>query len=537
MKKFIVFFLLSVNCISFADAQTTRKPVQPVKLTKDQAAEVKKIAADLYKGNNFNAALVEYVKLVNYDPNDMDFNYKLGMCYLNTNSDRSKAIEYFVKASEQKGAPDDVFYQMGRSLLAANLFDEAIDAFEKYKEINKGKLNPKFNFEQHLEYCYNGKEYIKKPVDVTFKNLGKTVNSPTADYACVSMAVDTIVFFSSSRKGNMGGIIDGYGEIVPDVYFSTRNDTVWNKAKNIGININSEYYEIVSGMSSNGDKMLYYKEDAASSGDVFISELKGKTWQKGALMDPVLSAKNPFTGACITPDGKRVYFAANLKGSLGGKDIWVIEKDDAGKWSSPKNLGDKINTKFDEDYPSIWHDGKTLFFASQGHTSIGGFDIFMSYQGDPSQEWSTPMNIGYPVNTTTDNLYFSLSANARTGFVSAIRPEGFGDLDIYHFTLKEPLIRNAGVLFKASILSAQGLPAKDAMCMIVKESTGETVGIMEAVGPASMIHALLPAGKYKLTVRSPKMGRLEEEILIMGDEGEKGVFKSLTLKPNPSSKP
>jgi len=542
MKSFkLISAVLLVSCtFTFSGnlfAQGTKKPATPVVISKEQASELKKIASAQFKDQNFKGALESYVKLVAFDPEDMDFNYKLGMCYLNTNSDRSQAIQYFVKASEKKDAPKDVYYQMGRSLLIAGLFDEAIEAFEKYKEVNHGQVNAKFNLDQYTEYCYNAKEYTKKPLEVKFTNPGKLVNSKGSEYAPVSMAVDTLLFFTSSRQGNTGGIVDGLGEIIPDVYFCSRTDSVWTKAKNAGININSELYEISSGMTSNGDKLLIYKESAVAVGDIYISELKGKSWQKSAVVDPAFETKTLETGACMSNDGKRIFFAADMKGTLGGKDIYMIEMDENKKWGEPVNLGPTVNTKFNEDNPVLWHDGKTLFFASQGHTSMGGYDIFMTSRPDPSSDWAKPFNIGYPLNTYDDDLYFTLAANARTGYVSAVKPKGLGDLDIWYFKLKEPLIKNAGTLYRASIFSPQGLPAKETACSVVKESTGEVLGVMDANGPNSEIFILLPPGNYKLKARSPKMGRLEEDIAITGDEGEKGIRKVLKLQANPSSNP
>jgi hypothetical protein len=533
----IVIALTLTMIVNVTFAQSTKKTAPVIKLTKEQAAVVKKDAADLYKSSNYAAALTLYNQLVAYDPEEMDYNYRLGMCYLNANTDKSQAIQYFVKTADKKDAPKDVYYQMGKALLSAGLFEEAIDAFEKYKEVNKGQLNPKFNFDQYVEYCYNAKESIKKPLEIKFTNPGKNVNSPYADYACVSMAVDTLLCFTSNRKGNMGGIVDGFGEIIPDIYFSSKSDTVWSKAKNPGVSLNSEFYEISTGMNSNGDNLLIYKENATSSGDIFIAKLKTKSWQPAEMVDESLLTKTPETGACISNDGKTIYFASNMKETLGGKDIFMVQKQESGKWSAPINLGANVNTKLDEDNPFLWHDGKTLFFASKGHTSIGGYDIFYSTKPDPSAEWSKPVNVGYPLNNFDDNLYFTLAANSKTGYVSAVKPGGLGDLDIYHFKLTEPLVKNSGVLFRASILTSLGMPTKDVVCSIVKESTGEVLGIMEANGANSEIFMLLPAGNYKLKARSPKLGRLEEDIHIAGDEGEKGIYKVFKLQPNPSSKP
>ena len=533
-------FLIILCILNGADqvvAQGTKKPATPVKITKEQADEMEKSANILYKEANYKAALDQYAKLVNFDPEDLNYNYKLGMCYMNTNSDKSQAIQYFVKAADKKDAPKDVYYQMGRALLVAGLFDEAVEAFDKYKEVNKGQVNSKFNLDQNVEYCYNAKEYTKTPIGVKFVNPGKIINSKNADYAPVSMALDTIVFFTSNRQGNTGGIVDGLGEIIPDVYFSSKLDSGWTKAKNAGINVNSELYDITTGMTSNGDKLLIYKESAVSIGDIFISSLVGKSWQKAQLLDPSLETKDLETGACISNDGKRLFFAADMKGTLGGKDIYMMEMDDTKKWGSPVNLGPTVNTKFNEDNPMLWHDGKTLFFSSQGHNSMGGYDIFQTSRPDPSTDWSQPFNVGYPLNTYDDDLYFTLAANGRTGYVSGVKKNGLGDLDIWYFTLKEPLVKNAGILFRASILTPQGLPCKDAICSVVKESTGEVLGIMDASGPSAEIFILLPPGNYKLKARSAKMGRLEEDINVTGSEGEKGIRKTLKLQANPSSKP
>ncbi|MEY3342476.1 MAG: hypothetical protein RL090_160 [Bacteroidota bacterium] len=531
---FAILAVLASTVFSFA--QTNKKGTIP-KLTKEQAAETKKVAAEMYKVPNWVGAREQYKLLVNYDPEDVEFLYRYGLCIVNSNSDKNEAIAVLTKAADKKDAPKDVYFQLGRALLGAGLYDEAIDAFDKFKELNKGQINPKLNFEMFQEYCYNAKEFVKKPLEVKFTNPGKSVNSPGMDYACVSMAVDTVVFFTSGRKGNMGGMTDDFGEVLPDVYFSSKTDSGWTKAKNAGISINSEFYDISTGMNTNGDKLFVYKEDGIALGDIYVSEQQGKTWMKATLLDESMATKTLEFGACMTNDGKRVFFAAEgLKGGLGGKDIYMMEKDEAGKWGAPVNLGSTVNTKYNEDNPVIWHDGKTLFFASQGHTSMGGYDIFMTSRSSSASAWEKPYNIGYPLNNALDNQYFTLAANGRTGYVADFKQGGMGDLDIWYFSLNEPLVKNGGTLFRATIVNAMGLPAKDAMCSVVKESTGEIIAIMEPAGPASQVFVLLSPGTYKLKARSAKMGRLEEEIIVVGDEGEKGIRRELKLQQNPSDK-
>ena len=369
------------------------------------------------------------------------------------------------------------------------------------------------------------------PVDVKFENPGKNVNSIYADFRPVCGANDSIIYFASARKGNSGGIIDGYGDYIYDVYLTSRTDTSWSRAKNAGTNINTETYDEPLFVTMNGDKMLVYREGGQAEGDIYYSELKGKQWSKIIDMGDQVDGLPKVTGACMTQDGKTIYFSGDTKGTKGGKDIWKISKDTStGKWSAPENLGASVNTKFDEINPWLSPDQKTLFFASMGHNSMGGFDLFKTTMNDPRAGWSTAQNLGYPLNTVFDDQYISLNGTGKTGYVSAWREDGIGETDIYRITLTESLLSPAPVLVKMKALNASGLPAKEAVCIVTVRATGEMIGTFYVNGSTGLVNLSLPPGGYRVKLRLPKVGKADEDFDIAGDEP--GSIKTIvyTLK-------
>lgn len=512
-RLFLVCMLFTLTCVA------QKKEKKPQVLTKDQVKVLKNEGEELFKSENYKEALKRYSQIIDSDPGNIDYNYKLGLCYLNTDIDKKKAAEYLKNVVGKKDAGKDAQYYEGIALLYNNEFNEAIESFEKYKESNHGKVNAKLKLDQHIEWCHNAMELMKKPIDVKFENCGKIVNSVTADYRPVTGANDNILFFSSNRKGNLGGITDGFGEFLTDTYFTTYNDTTWTKAKTAGTNINTETYDEALSLSANGDKMLVYREGGDAGGDIYYTELKGKQWTKIIIFGQQFETGEKEYGASLAPDGHTIYFAANMKGTKGGTDIWKCEEDTAThKWSNPINLGENVNTPYDEINPVIFFDGKTLFFASEGHNSMGGFDMFKSYQADRSQSWTKAENIGYPLNTVYDDKDLQLNGTGMAGYISAIREGGIGETDIYKVTFTTSLVTPPSIAVSIKVLTQSGLPTHEAVCTIMKKSTGENLGTVMANTSSGQVNYALPVGDYRIRIRSPKVGKADEDITITGDE-------------------
>ena len=519
----IILFLFLSTALLAQKKNVQKKEVQIKPLSKEEVSAQKKEAANYYKEGNYRMAKTIYERLVATDPHDVDYNYKLAECFLNTDINKQKAIpllEYVVNANS-KDIPKDALFELAKAYHYGNYFDKAIETFEKYRMAKKGTVDPKSKFDNWVNWSHNAKEMIEKPVEASFENMGKTINSPTADYKPVISANDSVVYFSSCRKGNTGGLTDDLGEIPADVYFFVQGDSTRGKAKNMGANINTPFYEECLFLSMSGDKMLIYMEGEVQ-GDLYISELKGKQWSKSVSLGKSFVTRSLETGACLSPDGLTLYFAAETDGSKTGKDIFRCTRTESTQWSKPERLGDNINTKEDEDCPSLWLDGKTLFFSSKGFKGMGGYDIYKSVMNDPSEGFGKAENIGYPLNTTYDDLGLAVNVDGKTLYMAQVRDSGgLGEKDIYKVTLKDAIVSNKLCLLSLVALTPTAAPAKGCIVTINDAASGNLIFKGVTNDFSGKYDVALPTGAYKVAVRHPKMGKVEEDVLINAVETSK----------------
>lgn len=510
MNKAIFPSFVLVCAFLFTHAQK----IQPV--SKDMEKDVAKEAASLFKQENYREAVFVYERLLHSFPENTDYNYNLGICYLKTWRNKEKAFEYFHFASQQKDAPKDVLYQLGIAYHAAGDFDKAIESFDKYKAANNGNVSSKLELDRWTDWCANAKGQVNTPIQVTFENMGKNINSTYSEYRPMVSADDSLLIYSSNRKGNTGGLIDAFGEFPSDVYFVAK-DSVFGKGKNAGINVNSEGYEESMYLDAGGTKMLIYRESSESSGDIYYSELKGKSWQKSFVLSKIFKTDPYETGATLSADGNTIIFCAENKGvktALGGKDLYISTRSQFGEWSEPVNLGAPLNTKYDENYPYLCADGNTLLFASNGHNTMGGYDIFKSSRKSASEPWSPPVNIGYPLNTQFDDMGMTLLADGRNGYIAAYRPEGFGELDIYKISFQNPVFEGDLHLLRGRVITINNTVGKNLLVSVTNKNTGDSMGDYYTNTSTGKFLAVLPAGVYIVKIVSDKQGRIEEEVSI-----------------------
>jgi len=514
MKKILI--LLAVVLPFSMMAQTKSPVIRPY--SADEAKENKKYADENIKLTLYNQALPIYQRLQVTSPNDAEINFKLGICYLNTNINKGAAVPYLEYAANAntKEKPKDVTFELAKAYHYAGLYDKALEHYEKFRMEKKGVVDAKLKLDQWIAWSTNAKTITASTVEATFMNLGKGVNSPTPDYRPVMGAADTVIYFSSKRKGNTGGVTDDLGEITSDVYFFTQNDTSRSKAKNAGVGVNTAFYEECLSVNPSGDKMLVYREGPDANGDIYISELSGKTFAPAVSLGKAFITKSLETGATISPDGMTMYFAAEAEGSKTGKDIWRCTRTESTTWSKPERLSDVINTSGDEDNPIIWLDGKTLFFSSTGHTSIGGYDIFRAVLKDSREDFGKPENIGYPLNSLYDDLSMALTADGRTLYLSAVRDSGLGDYDLYQVKTTTPVVASPMTWICGKAIAQTGGPAKGAI-VIVTNVTGATVAQMESNNATGRFDIAVPPGEYKISLRHAKLGKGEASVSATAD--------------------
>lgn len=478
MKKilYIIAILFSANAFS----QNIEFEKANFKDDKDGLREAKK---NIDKGDEFFAMATVYYKQAldpyylaaqKFNPNNALLNYKIGKCYLYSNY-KLKSIPYLEKAIQLNSAVDpQAHFLLGKAYHLNMEWDKAIKEFQTFQQSLKGEelalLMGDVNV--HISQCLTGKEMVKNPIRVFIDNVGAEVNSQYPDYGPVISADESVMLFTSRRPTTTGGQIDPeINEPYEDIYMSTRKDGKWTTAVNMGSPINTDNHDANSGLSADGQKFLIYIGN--NNGDLYESELKGDKWSKPDHMNKNINTSYHESSACYTPDGKSVYFVSDKpEGGLGDRDIYISTKDEKGKWGKAINLGPTINTQYGEEGVFIHPDGKTLYFSSQGHKSMGGYDIFKSVFDTKTKTWSEPENIGYPVNTPDDDVFFVTSASGRHGYYASFNAKGYGEKDIYVITflgLEKPMVMNN----EDNLLASQAAPVKEtviAPVLAIKEA-------------------------------------------------------------------
>lgn len=400
----------------------------------------------------YRMALKEYEKAYEYNQNNAELNYKIGACYLYS-AEKAKAIDFLQKAYKAKpGVASDIHYLLGWALQLNYEFEEAIKYYRMFKaeqgdpDAKKSKSKSEgitYDVDKRIKECETGKKLVENPIRVFIDNLGSSVNSKFPDYGPVITTDQSVVVFTSRREGSTGEQIDPndllyYEDLFVAYYDDAKKE--WSQAINMR-SLNTEGHDASVGLSPDGQILYTYK--GVPDGTIFESLLKGDNWSKPKELNSNINTKLQETSASISYDGKYLYFISDRpkdgQGNpcVGGKDIFVCEKQKNGNWGPSKVLDPPINTKYDEEGVFMHPDGVTMYFCSKREGSMGGYDIFYS-ESDGAGNWSEPINIGYPVNTPDDDVFFVVAGNARYAYYSSAREGGYGLQDLYRITFLGP---------------------------------------------------------------------------------------------------
>jgi hypothetical protein len=463
---------------------------------------------------NYLMALPIFKDELKKEPKKSELKYKIGICYLRTRINRQEAVKYLEEYTKDPKCDEEAWMNLGRAYMLNNKIDQAIAAFEKYKT-----LKPKKEEEtKHLiEQCENARKLMSEPVNVTFQNLGKEINSDDPDYYPFVTADETFLAFTSRRKDGTGGKkveVDGYHP--SDIYFSKVENGNWTRAVNAGRNINGQFDEQVVGLKSDGLEMYVYVDHIDKFGDLYTCTRKDlhTDFPRPKICDPVINEKIETSG-CLSEDGNTMFFARREKVDA-NSDLYICRKLPNGKWAQPQKLPDVINTKYNEDFPYLSNDGKTLYFSSEGHNSMGGYDLFKTIWSAETNSFSKPVNLGYPVNSTDDDRNICVTPDNRVAYISAFRPGGFGDLDIYRikFNDNEQISKIfTGKVFMGDTLASHQPKSYSVMITVVnKLNKNEYLFVPHSRTGKFVMN--LPVGKYKITVSCDGYEDLNEDISV-----------------------
>ena len=493
------------------------------------------VAKQHFEAKNYRKALQEYLELYDKKKNDLELNYNIGFCYLNINDDKSKAIPFLEFVYNKGKYKDELLLNLGLAYMYSYKFEEALEKFNDYRriinskkselienydeDVRSGKIDYQTiittgNFglvKRYIDNCENATVLSKIPLNVTFENLGNEVNSKYADFHPFITPNQGKLYFTSRRAENPRKLINTQGDFTSDIYVSEVKNGLWTKPKNMGPIVNSNADEQCVYVMPNEKKMMLFADSV--TGCIFtvpLQELPKKTPIN--FVEPDGTDYDEFEG-CIAEDENMLIISSDRPGGLGETDLYMYRKLPNGLWGVPINLGRQINTKYKEAFPIYDEKNQVLYFASEGHTNMGGFDIFKSDFNTENRKFGPAQNIGYPINTPEDDMVFSLADNGRDAYVSAFKKEGLGDLDIYKVIFNSVETRPTIV---KGIISSNDLMNKEINAIVsLKDAKTGNVVYSKKVNPQSGRYIFaIAAGKYNLKISSPNHSDFKEEINI-----------------------
>ncbi|MBC7696357.1 MAG: PD40 domain-containing protein [Burkholderiales bacterium] len=391
--------------------------------------------ADKYFSNQeYLFARPIYDSLYKKHKSNVYIGYLLGTCSV-YDAKFQNVSESLIKAAESiKTKLPDYDYYLGKALLANEKCNEAIAQFEKYK-MNPLNKDVKNEVEHQIAICKSAISLNNKSSVAKITNIGPPVNTAGSEYTPVFPSNESFMVFTYRGEKSMGGkqILPNRVDMKNGIYFEDvmishkNNFNNWTEPIPITA-INTNGHDAVVHISHDGQRLFTYRNIGVGSGDIYVSKLDGYNW---GIPEKVKGINSNFWegSVCLSPDEKTIYFSSDRQGGLGGRDIYFAQLLADGSWGNVKNLGPEINTSFDEDAPFIHADGKTLFFASTGHNTIGGYDVFRSEL--KLGKWTTPYNVGKPVNTAQDDKFYIVSSDGERGYYSTEKKDGKGLQDIY----------------------------------------------------------------------------------------------------------
>ncbi len=443
MKKYLLSYLLLASGLAWGQQNVdfARKNF------KDDTKGYKKAVDSITLGDSFfkqgtfmyHFAIPYYLSAENFNPNSADLNYKIGQCYMYS-AFKSEALKYFQKAFQlNPSVAGDIHFCLARGYHLDGQWDKARDEYYAYLQT----LDPKkdavtiADVKKKIDECSNGSELAKTPIRVFIDNLGPAINTQYPEYGPLISADESELIFTARRSNTTGGQIDlTSGQYYEDLYISYFKNGAWTQAVNMGPPINTEDHDATAGISTDGQTLFIYRYKESNGGDLYQTTLRGAVWTKPEHMGGKINSSSHESTISEAPDGKTYYFVSDRPGGFGDRDIYKITINEKGKFGEPENLGATINTQWGEEGADIMADGKTLYFSSQGHKTIGGYDIFKSVCNNGV--WSEPENIGYPVNTPDDDVFFVMNASGKHGYYASAQSGGYGDKDIYMVTFLGP---------------------------------------------------------------------------------------------------
>lgn len=405
-------------------------------------ASIHKEANNFYEHSQFRAALQYFRQSGNEQTWDKKTKLRVAVCMYEVN-DIDGSLSLLNQLVEEGKTEAYVFYYLARGYQHKLQFERAVSNYKEYLRRAK-KDDPLQDWvKDEILRCASGKSTKFAEQKAFVENLGTSINTLYDEYSPVPSPIyHDRLYFTSSRSGSKGGLYDPkgeddlkYGRYRSDIYFSEYQNGVWKSAEQMGDALNTVRNEELMTFSNDGQRMFLLTGNRQNSSDLVIDTFS--VYREGPMKASSIGDFDPLAGDrdLHVFNDSVILFASNRPGGIGGYDLYYCLRKN-GTWMKAVNLGDDINSFYDEVSPFLTRNGRHLYFASSRLTSMGGLDVFESVFDDGDGLWSIPSNLGVPVNSAGDDAYFRLSSDGMTAFLSSDRKDGYGERDIYAVYLK-----------------------------------------------------------------------------------------------------
>lgn len=502
----------------------------------------------------YNQAADVWRELLVNDPENANLNYKLGFSLFHSYNQKRKALPYLEKASmlrkasggaafnvsgydpfdpKVRNAPSEVDYYLARAYHLNGDFDKADSFYQKFFDAEpKHLLRPAAK--RGLEQTANARDLMSTPKDYAVYNIGAMINTEGPDFSPV-LAVDGNALFYTSRRirpdsANIGIIDPVAGMPYENIYVSYKDrEGNWQTPELLNINPTMGHLASINA-SVDAQTLFIYRADEGD-GNIYESRLVGEVWSDPVLVGSDVNTRAWETHASLAPDGQTLYFVSDRAGGFGGRDLYRVVRLPNGEWSKAQNLGPTVNTEHDEDGVFIHPNGRTMYFASTGHNSMGGFDIFRTELQDEGT-WTVPENMGYPLNTVDDDVFFITTADGKRGYFSSDQIGGYGEKDIYFVDMPGEEEAEGLTVLKGFIIPAPGesLPLNTVL-IVTDKSTGEQKTYRPRMRDGVYVAILPPCREYNLDYRVNDVTIHTEDIFVECETSYQEINKEIYLNP------
>jgi hypothetical protein len=468
-------------------------------------------------------------------PDNLNIKYKIGTCYVNISGEKEKAIPYLEEAVKtavydskttsfkEKRAPLDAYFSLAKAYMINNDLDKGLNTLLTFQKLatetkSKGGMQNLEFIDQQIQACKTAIKLKENPVIFTKSTLGpEFILGSINDNPAVSYDENSIVY--TERRG-----------IVNVIFYSRKERDKWLPPIEITSEIKAGEDCASCALNNDGTELFLYKTDNYD-GAIYSSTYKDGYWTPISKLNRFINTKFYESHASISADGKKLYFASNREGGQGNLDIYVSEKDALGDWGPAINVGPAINTPYNEDTPFITADGNTLYFSSEGHSSMGGYDNFKSQM--VASAWQTPENLGYPINSSDDDKFYQPVNNGKEAYYSMTTD--YKKKDIMYLALgKSDVVRTFEINGIYS-LSDTTLPFdKNYYIHLLNNQTGDTVDVGYPNKFTGQYNFIVPSGQYRLIYASKYYFSKTIDTTILNNHPETVITIDVALDPDPN---